>query len=91
MSDSQKDEASHLFPRSLVSFIPVPSHLHGHPTHFGLTTSIRPTEGRNSHSSHSRQGVSLGNTMPDMGGKGKEKTAASGSMIESVKIGEICG
>jgi hypothetical protein len=29
--------------------------------------------------------------MPDMGGKGKEKTAASGSMIESVKIGEICG
>ncbi len=63
--------------RHEISSIPRSLHLHGHSTHFGLTPSIRLPEGRNSYSSHVRQGRFAMDYYVGCGRKRQGKTVAT--------------
>ena len=58
------EEHSHYL-RLLSSPLSFPSHPRGHPTHSGLTTSTRPTKGRDSHSSQHHQTCASGDHYAD--------------------------
>jgi hypothetical protein len=69
------DPIFHVFSLRFIWFFSRFSESGGHPTHFGLTTTVRPTEGRNSHSSH----FSQGGARDYYAGYGREGQAENGS------------